>query len=111
MRLLAPVQYVMLPGSTKYDTPCAHRSSQSYVKSHWEKKSEATYRQLTELKAEIKRVGEIVRVMGRLLCNGEVRSLPELKEKVYPKVQTARKVAVMYVGDTAWAERKVLSPG
>ena len=47
-------------------------------------------------------------VMGRLLSNGEMRSLAEIKKKVSPKIQTAMKGAARYVRDTVWAKRKVL---
>jgi hypothetical protein len=65
------------------------------VERHWEKKCEAKYKDLEELKTEMKRVGGIMPVMGRLLSDGEVRSLAELKKKVCPKIQIAIKVAAM----------------
>jgi hypothetical protein len=85
--------------------------SQSYVESHWEKKCEAKDKELEELKAEMKRAGEIMTVMGRLLGDGEVRSLAEIKKKASPKIQTVIKAAARYVRDIAWAKRKVLTPG
>ena len=59
----------------------------------------------------MKRAGDIMAVTGRLLSNGEVRSLANIKKKVSPKIQAAIKVAARYVRDTAWAKRKVLPPG
>ena len=49
-----------------------HRLSQLFVKIHWQKKYEASDQELKKLKAEMKRAGEIMTVMGRLLSNGEV---------------------------------------
>ena len=60
--------------------------SQLCVESHWEKKCKAAYNELVELKAEMKRAGEIMTVTRRLLSDGEVRSLSELKKKVSPKI-------------------------
>ena len=48
-------------------------------------------------------------VMGRLLNNGEVRSLAEIKKKASPKIQTAIKAAARYVRNTVWEKRKVLT--
>ena len=63
------------------------------------------------MKAEMKRVGEIMTVMGRLLRNGEVRSLAEIKKKVISMTQTEIKVDARYMRDTAWEKRKTLPPG
>ena len=86
-------------------------SQQSYVESRWEKRCEAKDKEIEELKAEMKRAGEIMTVMGRLLGDGEVRSMVDIKKKASPKIQVAIKVAARYVRDTAWAKRKVLPPG
>ena len=50
-------------------------------------------------------------VMGRLLSNGEVRSLAETKNKASTKTQAAIKVALGYVRDTVWENRKILPSG
>ena len=63
------------------------------------------------MKAEMKRAGYIMTVTKRLLSNGEVRSLAEIKKKASPKIQAAIKVATRYVRDTAWTKRKILPPG
>ena len=63
------------------------------------------------MKAEMKRAGEIMTVMGRLLGDGEVRSLTDIKKKASPKMLAAIKVVARYVRDTVWKKRKVLPPG
>ena len=63
------------------------------------------------MKTEMMRAGKIMTVMGRLLINGEVRILTEIKKKVSPKIQTAIKVAARYVRDTVWAKRQILLLG
>ena len=46
-----------------------------YVETHWERKCEAKDREIAELNSEMTWVGEIMTVLGRLLSDGEVRSL------------------------------------
>ena len=82
--------------------------SQSYVKRHWEKTCEAKDKEFEELKAEMKRAGEIMTGMGRLVGDGEMRSMAYITSL---KIHAAIKVAARYVRDTAWAKRKVLPPG
>ena len=81
------------------------------MESHWEKRCKAKDKEIEELKVEMKRAGEIMTVMGRLLGDGEVRSMADIKKKASPKIQAAIKVAARYVRDTAWVKRKVLPPG
>ena len=67
---------------------------------HCQKKRKAKDKELEELKADMKRTGEIMTVMGRLLGDGEVRSLVEIKKKTRPKIQTAITAASRCVRDT-----------
>ena len=63
------------------------------------------------MKAETKQAGGIMTVTERLINNGEVRSLTEIKKKASPKIQPTIKAALRYTRDTAWAKRKLLPPG
>ena len=78
---------------------------------NWQTRYEVKYQDLKGLKVEVNRAGEIMTAMGRLLRDGEVRPLVEIKKKSSPKVQTAIEAATRYVRDTVWAKRKVLPPG
>ena len=88
----------------------ANRISHLFAE-NWQSRYKAKDQELEELKAEMKRAGEIMTVIGRLLSDGEVRSLAEIKKKVSPKIQAAIKVATRYVRDTLWAKRKILPSG
>ena len=59
------------------------------VESHCQEKYEAKDKELEQLKSEINWAGEIMPVLGRLLSDGEVRSLVEIKKKASPKIQAA----------------------
>ena len=62
------------------------------------------------MKVEMKRAGEIMTVMGRLLGDGEVRSLAEIKKKSSQKIQTAIKVVTRYVRYTVWTKTRRKEP-
>jgi hypothetical protein len=91
----------------------AHIMFQLYVESHchFQKKYEAKDRELEELMAGMKQAGEIMTVMGRLLSNGEVSSLAEIKKKSSPKIKAAIEVAARHVRDIVWTKRKMLLSG
>ena len=87
-----------------------HRMTHVFVESHWQKKYEAKDQELEELKTEMRRVGETMTVMGRLLSNREVRSLAEIKKKSSQKIQTAIKVVTRYVRYTVWTKTRRKEP-
>ena len=98
--------FVVAKGLKTDDGYSTHILSQSFIKSHCQKKYEKKDQELEEFKAQMMRTGEIMRVIGRLRSNGEVWSLTEIKNKSSPKIEAAMKVATQYVRDPVWVERK-----
>ena len=56
------ILFVVINGLRINYAVCAHRMSQLYVNSHWQKKDKAKDWELEELKAETKQAGEIMTV-------------------------------------------------